>query len=132
MGMIEARTEDNKLFKIFCMKDPDYVMKIMTICMTLGELEGAKTRRDLIESSGTKEMKQFKYRHPFGIHFRYSHLVENHNNWGHTPIYLERTQANKFCLDHNVLWYLAVLEVNTALASGHFKNDWLVQPSLDF
>ena len=28
-GIIEARTEGNKLFKIFCMKKPDYVMNIM-------------------------------------------------------------------------------------------------------
>ena len=28
--IIEARTEDNKLFKIFCMKEPDYMMKIMS------------------------------------------------------------------------------------------------------
>ena len=38
----------------------------------------------------------------------------------------------KFWPDHNLAWYLAVSEVNTALASVHFKNDWLVQPSLDF
>ena len=29
VGMIEGKTEDNKLFKIFCMKEPDYLMKIM-------------------------------------------------------------------------------------------------------
>ena len=27
--MIEVRDEDNKLFKIFFMKEPDYMMKIM-------------------------------------------------------------------------------------------------------
>ena len=36
--MIEARTEDNKLFKIFCMKEPDYVMKIMASWMAIDEL----------------------------------------------------------------------------------------------
>ena len=52
--MIVERTEDNKLFKIFCIKDPDYVMKIMTSWMTLDELEGAKTIINFIYSSGTK------------------------------------------------------------------------------
>ena len=33
--MIETSTEDNKLFKIFLLKDPDYVMKIMVSWMTL-------------------------------------------------------------------------------------------------
>ena len=54
------RTEDNKLFKTFCMKDPDYVMKIMVSWMTLDELEGARTRRYFIARSGKKGSKQFK------------------------------------------------------------------------
>ena len=29
VGMIESRTKDINVFKIFCMKDPYYVMKIM-------------------------------------------------------------------------------------------------------
>ena len=73
--MIEARTRYNKPFRIFCMKEPDYVMNIMVSWMTLDELEGAKTRRYFIDRSGTKETKQFTYRQPFGIHFRYRHQV---------------------------------------------------------
>ena len=56
--MIEAQTEDNKLFKIFCMKKPDYVMKIMASLITLDELEGASTRTDLIYSSETNYKNQ--------------------------------------------------------------------------
>ena len=67
--MIQARTEDNKLSKIFCMKQPYYVMKMMAGWMTLDELEGAITRRDFIYSSVTKETKQFTYRQSFGLHF---------------------------------------------------------------
>ena len=52
--MIEARTKDNKLFKIFLMKYPDYVKGIIAIWMALDELEGEKTRRYFIDSSGTK------------------------------------------------------------------------------
>ena len=37
------------------MKDPDCVMKIMASWMTVDELEGARTRRYFIDSSGTKE-----------------------------------------------------------------------------
>ena len=43
--MLEARTQDNKPFGIFCLKDPVYVMKIMESWMTLDVLEGANTRR---------------------------------------------------------------------------------------
>ena len=42
--MKEAVTEDNKFFKLFCMKDMDYLMKIMAIWMTLYQLEGASTK----------------------------------------------------------------------------------------
>ena len=59
VGMIEKITEDKKLSKIFCTKDTDYVMKIMETWTTLDELEGARTRRYFIDSSGTKETNQF-------------------------------------------------------------------------
>ena len=108
------------------MKETDYVMKIMASWVALDELEGERTRRDFIDSSGTKEMKQFIYQHPFGVHFRYIHQVENQNNWRHAPISLERTWATKFWPDLKFSWYLAVLEVNTDLASGHFQNDELL------
>ena len=52
VGMLEAINQDNNSFQIFCMKEPDYVMNIMVSWMTLRELEGAKTRRDFIDSSG--------------------------------------------------------------------------------
>ena len=130
--MIEDRTEDNKLFKIFCMKYPDYLMKIIAIWMTLYELEGTRTGRYFIDISGTKETNQLTYRKPFGINFRYRHQVEDHNNQRHAPIYLDRILLNKFCPDLNFAWYIAVLEVNTALVSGHFQNYAVVQPILDF
>ena len=120
------------LFKIFCMKDLYYVMKIMVSWMTLDELEGARTRRYFIDRSGTKDMKQFKYRKPFGNNFRYIHQVDNHNNWRHALISLKKTWETKFWPDRNFAWYIVVSEVNTVLASGHFQNDGVVQPSMIF
>ena len=58
--------------------------------------------------------------------------MDDQNNWRHAPIYLERTREKKFWPDCNFYWYLAVTEVNTDLASGHFQNDGVVQPSLYF
>ena len=34
--------------------------------------------------------------------------------------------------DRNFEWHLAVKEVNTALASGHFQNGDNIMPTLDF
>ena len=57
--MLEARTQYNKPLMIFCMKEPDYFMKIMASYMTLDELEDAKTRRYVIDRRLTKKTKQF-------------------------------------------------------------------------
>ena len=84
--IIEAITEYNNLFKMFCMKDPDYVMKITSIWITLNESEGAEKRIYFIDNSGTKETKKFKYCQPFVLRFRYIHKVEDHNNHRHDPI----------------------------------------------
>ena len=48
VDILEYITEEGpegKAFKIFCFKDPEYVMKIMETWMTLEELDGAYTRR---------------------------------------------------------------------------------------
>ena len=106
-GMIEESTEDNKLFKIFCMKEPDFVMKIMVSWMKLDELEGASTGRYFIDSSGTKETKQFTYRQQFWLHLRYIYQVNSHNNQRHAPISLCITWGTRLWPDHNlngILW----------------------------
>ena len=114
------------------MKEPYYVMKIMVSWMTLDELEGARKRRDFIDSSKAKDTKQLTYGNPFGNNFRYRHQMDDNNNWIHAPISLKRTWATKFCPDRNFSLYLSVSEVSTDLAPGHCKNDMAVQPSLDF
>ena len=114
------------------MKESDYVMKIMANWVAFDESEGTKTGRDFIQSSGTKDMKQFTYQQPFGLNFIYITQVGDHNNQIHAPISLERTWATKFWPDCKFAWYLTVLEFNTALASVHFQNDGVVQTSLYF
>ena len=98
VGLIEAKTEDNKLGNLF-FKEPDYVIKLMASWMTLDDLVGARTRRDFIDRFGTKETKQFAYWQPFGVHFRYIHQVHDHNNRRHAPIYLERIWGTRFWPD---------------------------------
>ena len=46
--MLEDITEDGnggKAFNIFCLKEPEYVMKIMATWITLEVLDGANTRQ---------------------------------------------------------------------------------------
>ena len=54
VGILEARTQDIRLFQIFCIKELYYAMNMMASWTKLDELEGEKTKRYLIEISGTK------------------------------------------------------------------------------
>ena len=56
----------------------------------------------------------------------------DHNNQRHAPISLDKTWATKLWPNRNFSWYLSVSEFHTALVSGHFQNDGVVQPSLKF
>ena len=107
-------------------------MKKIELWTTLDELEGANTKRNYKDGDGESIVNIFKYLQQFILHFRYHHQVENHNNRRHSPILLERTWDNKFWTDHTFGWYLAVTEVNTALASGHFQNGGNIMPTLAF
>ena len=95
-------------------------MKIMATWMTLEELDGSDTRREYKGRDDESLARIFKYRQTFGFQFRYRHQVDDHTNRRHSPISIERTWATKFWTNRNFEWYLAVTEVNTALADGHF------------
>ena len=96
--MLEAITEEvpeGKAFTIFCFKELEYVMKIMATWMTLEELDGADTRPEYKGRDGESLTRLFKCRQPFGLHFRYLHQTDKHNNRRHAPISIERTWATK-------------------------------------
>ena len=114
------------------MKDPYFLMKIMASSMTLDKLKVAKTRRYIIERSVPKEKNQFQYDQLFGLYFRYKHQVDKQKNLIHAPIFKDITWMTILFPDPNFSWYLTLLEVNIALASGHFQNYGVVQPSMYF
>ena len=63
-------------------------MNIVKSWVTIDELEGTYTIIDSIDSSGTKYTKQFTYRQPLGLRFKYRHQVDDHKNGIHLPISL--------------------------------------------
>ena len=97
---LDTKTDEGKTFKIHCMKEPDYVMKLMASWMTLNYLVGENTKRDW-KDNGVRNLKQFVYKQPFGMHFRYRHQVYNDNNRRHSPISIETTWVTKFWDDRN-------------------------------
>ena len=134
MDILVAITEEVpevKAYKIF-FKETEYVMKIMAAWMTLEDLDGADTMREYKGRDGESLARLFKYRQPFSLHFRYLHQVDNHNNRRHSTISIERKWASKFWPDRNFTWYLAVTEVNTSLAYGHFRKGGKLIPTLQF
>ena len=100
--------------------------------MTLEELDGEDMRQEYKGQYVQSLVRKFKYRQPFGLHFRYLHQVYEHNNIMHAPISIERTRATKLWPDRNFICYLDVTEVNTALADGHFRKGGKLIPTLHF
>ena len=80
VDMLEAITEEGpegKAFKIFCFKEPEYVMKIMATWMTLEELDRADTRQEYKGRDGESLTRIFNYRQPFDLQFLYLHQVDD-------------------------------------------------------
>lgn len=78
-------------YDIFCMKEPDYVMKILS---TYGGLMGNEWQKESIckYKVGNEEITTtFKYKIPFSNHFDYRHVVDDHNNIRHQVPSLEQT-----------------------------------------
>jgi hypothetical protein len=48
-------------FYVYGMREPDYVMKMMGTCLTLGEVQDGDTARTWKKSDGTTQTKRFKY-----------------------------------------------------------------------
>ena len=94
--MLEAITEEDpegKAFKIFCLKEPEYAMKIMVTWMTMEELDRVDTRQEYKGRDDDSLARILKYCQPFGLQFRYRHQVDGHNNRIHAPISIERAWA---------------------------------------
>ena len=135
VDILEAITEygtEVKAINMFCYKEPEYVMKIMDTCTTLKEFDGADTRREYKRWYGQSLVRKFKYRQSFGLQLLYRHQIDDHNNRGHAHISIERKWATKFWTDRNFACYLAMTEVNTALADGHFCKGGKLIPTLQF
>jgi hypothetical protein len=106
-------------FHVFAMKEPDYVMQIMSTWQTLREMEKGSTART-IKVNGQETRVTFKYREPFYNHYKYRYLVDVHNQRRHSPISLEDTWATKHWPCRVFAFLLAISEVNAKLASEYF------------
>lgn len=99
------------------MKEPDYVMLLMTTygtCQRFGKI----TKRRLPRN----EIVSFQYPEVIANHFKYRHIVDDHNAKRHAPISLEVVWATKEWEKRVFTFLLAITEVNVMLASVYFYN----------
>jgi Transposase IS4 len=131
VGDVDARrgTLNNTPFYVFAMKEPDYTMIMMSTYGTLNRV-GEEKRRDVVQH-GVRQRITFQYPEVISNHFKYRHMVDDHNSRRHSPISLEATWATK-TWDYRVFAFLlAITEVNINLANSYFYTKETVG-SLDF
>ena len=106
-------------FHVYAMKEPDYIMSLMSTYGT-NLRTGKETSREWVDSSGVKKNVKFHYPEVVGNHFLYQHSVDNHNNKRHSPISLEVVWATKYWPNRVFSFLLGVTEVNVNLATTYF------------
>ncbi|KAI2510975.1 Transposase IS4 [Fragilaria crotonensis] len=112
---------DGVQFRIYCMKEEDYVMKLMATYGALRQIEEGKTQRSVTRRNGQRENVSFHYTEPFYNHFKYRHQVDDHNNLRHSPpILLEESISTKDWKLRVFTFVLALIEVNARLAIAYF------------
>ena len=82
---------DDKPFHVYAMKEPEYVMSLMSTYGTNNCDNGKETRRDWKEN-GENKRKTFQYPEVINNHFLYRPAVDDRNAKRHSPI------------SHEVVW----------------------------
>ena len=81
-------------FHIFGMKEPDYVMKLMSTYGT-NELQMDHPTQQIYTEKNKEVKKEFHYPEVVSNHFKYRHSVDDHNAKRHSPICLEHVWATR-------------------------------------
>ena len=119
---------DRIKYNVFCLKEPNYVMKIMS---TYGGLiDPPRQRKDAIRTLLDGSTITYKYTEPFANHFDYRHCVDDHNNLRHQTPALEETWITYRWPTRVFTFLLAISEVNAYLAFRYFV--WNGEKKLNF
>ena len=66
-------------FHVYAMKEPDYIMSLMSTYGT-NQCSGKETTREWVDGSGNSQKHKFNYPEVVGNHFLYRHSIDDHNN----------------------------------------------------
>ena len=115
---------DNVKFHVVAMKEPDYVMMLMTTYGILAPF-GEEKRHYLVNS--VKHVKTFQYQEVVHNHYQYRDVIDNHNSARMHPISMEEmwmTMRGPNCV---FCFLLAVTMFNVQNTATYF----LKKPKLD-
>lgn len=112
-----AGTLNGVPFHLFAMKEPDYVMTLMSTYGTMERI-GKETER-----VANRQKVKFQYPEVFHNHFKFRHQVDDHNNRRHSPISFEENWATKRWENRVFAFLLAITEVNVLLSSQYFDGE---------
>ena len=112
---------DDVPFHIYSMKDPDYVMLLMSTYGTNSRHSRKETQCDWKEG-GVMMTKTFKYPEVVHNHFQNCHSVDDDNAKRHSPISIEVVWATKQWPNHVFAFHFAITEVNCFLSESHFTS----------
>ena len=113
-------TLDAVPYDVFSMKEPDYIMKLMSTYRVITVPKNQRISKRTWKENGETKNITFQYTEPFANHFNYRHAVDDHNNLRHGLPSIESTM-----LTHNwpirvFSFILSVTEVNIYKAFMYF------------
>ena len=117
---------DGQRFMVRCMRDTEWVTKIMTTFGMLTEVEDHTTWRKV-----DGEWRSFKYTEPFSRHNRSKHWVDDVNNRRHDPVGLEEVWRTKWWPFCQFCFLCSVAEVNAVNSQARARR-CATMPQLDF
>ena len=111
---------DNVKFHIVGMKEPDYVMMIMTTNGTLGEF-GDKKRHYIV--NGVKHVTTFSYPEVVYNHYCYWDVIDNHNSYRMHPLSMEESWMTMCWANRVFCFLLAITMVNVQNTATYLLNN---------
>ena len=111
---------DNVPIHVHCMKEPDYVMMLMSSYGTLSECGEEEKRHYKV--NGQKQEKTFKYPEVVYNHYRYRDCIDNHNSQRMHPLSMEETWMTTCWPNCEFCFLLAVTMVNIQNAANYFAK----------
>ena len=103
---------------VHCMKEPDYVMMLMSSYGTLSECGEEKKRH--FKVNGQKQEKMFKYPEVVYNHYKYRDCIDNHNSQRMHPLSMEETWMTMHWPNRVFCFLVAVTIVNVQNAANYF------------